>query len=413
MAGVFQPPPTWALPVIVDETTGKALFNPVWLQWFVDFSSNVGAGGAGSGTVISVNTQTGVIVLSAADVGAGGLDTVNHWTALNTFDSIDTAGFYIVAGPTGGIAPKVDNISVSGTSASRWSAVYTYLLDAVGTFKWGTVNPTAIPAPAGSTTTFLRNDGTWAAPAGTGAQLNVVNHWTQEQFFDAEFRTPTFGSVAGFGIAPNVTDTYYCGHPSFRWLYFYTKNFNWDGYAIPSPAGATTTFLRNDGTWAVPAGSSAAAKFGGLRKTGGTTSLGTITSTYVALTTYTGNALSNQPGITTISASGYLQFSTAGDYMLTITFAAGFTADITNAREFRIRMYDATDAVEVTSASASFYVPANIYAMRDTVSVPFNVTAGMVSGGNTCRLEVAATTGTIAAFTPQEILYFVASLGPL
>lgn len=246
-----------------------------------------------------------------------------------------------------------------------------------------------------------------------GVRADVSNQWSAEQFFNKEFRTPTFGSVAGFGIAPNVTDTYYCGHPSFRWLYLYTKTFNWNGYAIADPAGSTTTFLRNDGTWATPSTSSAAAKFGGLRKTGGTTSLGTLSTTYVALTTYTGNALSNQPGITTTSSSGYLQFSTAGDYMLTITFAAGFTADITNAREFRIRMYDATDAVEVTSASASFYVPANIYAMRDTVSVPFNVTAGMVSGGNTCRLEVAATTGTILAFTPSEILYFVASLGPL
>ncbi len=48
----FQPPPTWALPIIVDEKTGKAQFNPIWLKWFVDLSgvlTNVGASGTGGG----------------------------------------------------------------------------------------------------------------------------------------------------------------------------------------------------------------------------------------------------------------------------------------------------------------------------------------------------------------------------
>jgi hypothetical protein len=246
-----------------------------------------------------------------------------------------------------------------------------------------------------------------------GVRVDVSNQWAAEQFFNKEFRTPTFGSVAGYGIAPNVTDTYYCGHPSFRWLYLYVKTFVWNGYSIADPAGSTTTFLRNDGTWATPSTSSTAAKFGGLRKTGGTASLGTITTSYTALTTYTGDALANQPGITTAASTGRLQFAAAGDYMLTITFAAGFTADITNARDFIIRLYDVTAGAAVTDATATFYVPANISAMRDTVSVPFNVTAGMVSGSNALHLEVATVSGTIAAFIPQEILYFVASLGPL
>jgi hypothetical protein len=32
--------------------------------------------------------------------------------------------------------------------------------------------------------------------------------------------------------------------------------FRWNGYSIPQPAGSTTTFLRNDGTWATPSASS-------------------------------------------------------------------------------------------------------------------------------------------------------------
>ena len=46
----FQPPPTWALPIVVEERTGKAQFNPIWLKWFLDLSGVLGTLGAGSGT---------------------------------------------------------------------------------------------------------------------------------------------------------------------------------------------------------------------------------------------------------------------------------------------------------------------------------------------------------------------------
>lgn len=38
---VFQPPPTWASPVIEDEKTGDFVFNPVWLKWFLDLIANL------------------------------------------------------------------------------------------------------------------------------------------------------------------------------------------------------------------------------------------------------------------------------------------------------------------------------------------------------------------------------------
>ena len=53
---VFQPPPTWALPVTVDEVSGKAVFNPVWLRWFLDLSQNLGSGGAGSVSSVAALT---------------------------------------------------------------------------------------------------------------------------------------------------------------------------------------------------------------------------------------------------------------------------------------------------------------------------------------------------------------------
>lgn len=261
MAGVFQPPPTWALPVIVDEMTGKAIFNPVWLRWFVDFSANVGTGGAGSGNVISVNTKTGEVILIASDVGAPFLATTNHWPQMQYFDgNIDTLSFFLAGGPTGGIGPKVDNESVLGAVGYRWKNLETYLLGLVGNFTW---NGYVIVPPDGTTTGFLRKDGTWATPAGTGAQLNVANTWTALQTFNADIRTPTFGTVVGYGVAPTVTDTYENGDAAFRWLNTITKNLTlgenlvWNALTIPKPTGGTTTFLRNDGTWATPPASGA------------------------------------------------------------------------------------------------------------------------------------------------------------
>lgn len=43
----LQPPPTYALPILVDEATGRSQFNPIWLKWFVDLSSILsGLGGS-------------------------------------------------------------------------------------------------------------------------------------------------------------------------------------------------------------------------------------------------------------------------------------------------------------------------------------------------------------------------------
>ena len=47
----FQPPPTYANPVLIDEVTGRATFNPIWLKWFVDVASFISGSGGGAGSV--------------------------------------------------------------------------------------------------------------------------------------------------------------------------------------------------------------------------------------------------------------------------------------------------------------------------------------------------------------------------
>ena len=64
-------------------------------------------------------------------------------------------------------------------------------------------------------------------------------------------------AVAGIGFAPATTNLYYLGGSTLKWkgLYLSDGDINWNTYAIPAPTGNVVTFLRNDGTWATPAGS--------------------------------------------------------------------------------------------------------------------------------------------------------------
>ena len=48
MAALFPPPPTYALPVLVSPD-GSSVFNPIWLNWFLDVAAFISASGGGGG----------------------------------------------------------------------------------------------------------------------------------------------------------------------------------------------------------------------------------------------------------------------------------------------------------------------------------------------------------------------------
>jgi hypothetical protein len=134
---VFQPPPTWALPVILDEVSGKAAFNPIWLRWFLDLSQNLGSGGAGSvssvaaltlgtaGTDLSSTvanpTTTVVITLNVPTASAAnrGALSAADWTTFNnkgngTVTSVSGTG--TVSGLTlTGTVTGSGNLTLGGT----------------------------------------------------------------------------------------------------------------------------------------------------------------------------------------------------------------------------------------------------------------------------------------------------------
>ena len=62
--------------------------------------------------------------------------------------------------------PATNNALTLGASGYSWSSLYL-----AGTFNWGSY---AISAPAGNSSTYLRNDGSWGTPTGTVPSLASV-----------------------------------------------------------------------------------------------------------------------------------------------------------------------------------------------------------------------------------------------
>lgn len=99
----FQPPPTYAMPVVEDQRTKTLVFNPIWLKWFLDLSQNLGIGGAGSGSgdgsVTSVVTGAGLTGGPITDVGTISLAPVG---TAGTYGSVTTnAHGQVIAGNPG------------------------------------------------------------------------------------------------------------------------------------------------------------------------------------------------------------------------------------------------------------------------------------------------------------------------
>jgi hypothetical protein len=350
-------------------TTVNSTFNGVNIG---TYSSTPSVTSSGT-TMALANSTNAVGLVSSAwqgagnntnDLGAPGISWNNVYATTYRIGSgtatITASGNNInlngvaTAVPTVGFAPTTTDTYFLGGSTLKWKSLYL----GTGVIDW---NSYAIPAPAGSTTTFLRNDGTWATPSGSGSgtvttvgtgtgltggpitttgtisiDLSSVNTWTGKQTFNGEFQTNTVGTVSGVGLSPITNNAYYCGGSALRWAGMYTNALNtsgvftWNSYSISAPTGSTTTFLRNDGTWVAPtSGVTSVATGTGL--TGGPiTSTGTVSLANTAVTpgTYTAaNITVDAQGRITAAANG----SGGGGGTVTSVAVSGGTTGLTTS----------------------------------------------------------------------------------
>ena len=222
-------------------------------------------------------TETPVLIPTAAS-NFSSLGIGTSTLAITSSGSNLSFGGQFAVVPTLGIAPGTTNTYLNGGPSLRWSNVYSVLGNYSGAITWGAYT---MAVPTGSTSTFLRNDGTWTTPSAGGTPtLNSVtgagNTTTANIIYQASGGSSTafVGNSTGNwlslngvaevvpsgGIAPVTNNTYVLGSTSFRWantwsvLADISGVITWNTYAIPAPLGSTTTYLRNDGTWAAPAG---------------------------------------------------------------------------------------------------------------------------------------------------------------
>lgn len=185
------------------------------------------------------------------------------------------------------------------------------------------------------------------------------------------------------------------------------KNFAWGAYSIPAPAGATNTFLRNDGTWATPSGATGVQQLGGIRKTTASASI-TLGAPFVNVVDYNANAYLTPVGITNDVNAGTITLSKAGNYDLTVNLLVTYTANNTANRAFGVRVIDTVDL--------SIVVNTTVYAAQytDGTSVGFGipVTIGAGRVGHPLVMQV----GNGSAFTNFSIgsaTLSATSVGPL
>ena len=242
--------------------------------------NGIGVGGATPGGAMGIATYDGTMFLT--NNGTAGSPRAVDFNLANFQPSVDSGA---------------TNALTLGGAARRWNGFYLS-----NTFTW---NGYGIVQPTGDTTKFLRNDGTWAVPASssggvssfntrtgavsllgsdvtaaltyTPASISSTNTFTANQSVNGV----TVGTIGGYAgvqssgtamtlgngtsyvavftgggftsLIPAADNTINLGASGYSWKTMYlTGAMIWNSYSISAPSGSTSTFLRNDGTWAAP-----------------------------------------------------------------------------------------------------------------------------------------------------------------
>ena len=103
MATQFPIPPTYTLPVIKSPETGESVFNPIWLQWFLDLARILSIAGV---------TPSGFDHQALGNLQGGNATQRNHLSTTELSALVDGPG-QAPATPALGISPaSYQNISI-------------------------------------------------------------------------------------------------------------------------------------------------------------------------------------------------------------------------------------------------------------------------------------------------------------
>ena len=241
---------------------------------------------AGNSTTNTASFATVGIGLGTGTYGGSsvyGIATANNTIGLQNNNGGSTNTVYL-SGAT--LVPATSNSIALGSSSQLWAS-----LGVAGAFYWGNVSIGAPNSSTGSSTLFLNQQGSWVSPAG-GSTPTLQQVATAGSTYSGGITTTTnstFGGVgvgvsssgpAGttygigasastIGIGNNTTQVYLynssfipatnnaltLGASGYSWSSLYLAGtFNWGSYAVSAPAGNTSTYLRNDGSWGTPTG---------------------------------------------------------------------------------------------------------------------------------------------------------------
>lgn len=102
---VFQPPPTWASPIIVEEGREPS-FNPVWLKWFID--------------LVGLINESGGAIINHNDTGSLQGGQANQYYHLTAAQWVLMAMVFASSGvrpPTPGFAAQIVTKLLAGSGA--------------------------------------------------------------------------------------------------------------------------------------------------------------------------------------------------------------------------------------------------------------------------------------------------------
>ena len=313
-----------------------------------------------------------------------------------------------------------------GTSVAPWNKFY-----------WGT-NSTGIAAPAGSTSTFLRNDGTWATPFGStitvsgiitgseltssnstgdeGGQVNLAKATTNTTLTDGvtidvyqnKLRIFEKGgtnrgvyidlSAASAGVGTNLVGGGSAGVTSITGTAPVTASASTGAVTISMAAATATVNGYMTSTYA--------AKLDGIAA-GATANTGTVTS--VALTVPTGLTVSGSP----VTTSGTIAVTLTSGYSIPTTASqTNWDTAYTDRNKWDGGSTGLTASTGRTSLGATT-VGSNLFTLTNPSAISFiRLNAdNTVSTLDASTFRTAIGVGTINSATTNQLAYYSASTG--